>query len=411
MDRAHARRRVGLVHVRRAARRCAVVPVLLSALLDERPTVAQCSTSPQLRVGRLQPFGRLADEQDERHVTSLTCRLPATCCAAKSGRPCTTEGAGVASFDGSSGDRVHSRRRVLGWAAAVAGLATGVRVAAASAAPSAPTEPIVRRGATRSVPEPAAARVGQVLGAKARTNTVALTIDDGPDPTWTPKVLDLLAANGVHATFSLIGRQAQAYPTLVRRIVSAGHGVCNHSMTHPQPFGARPTAAIRQQIVGAQAVISDAAGAPPRLFRAPGGDWTPAVLDLTAELGLTPVGWSVDPRDWALPGIPAIQTSLLAGHGGGHPADPRRGREPGPDRGRAAGGASPPSGRGAALRGAVSTTTDVGVQPLSEREVAVPRGAPGGPASRWSSTHVGRSQVSVDSASRRPHSPALRSDR
>ena len=183
----------------------------------------------------------------------------------------------MASFDGSSGDRVHSRRRVLGWAAAVAGLATGVRVVGASAAPaapSAPTEPIVRRGATRSVPEPAAARVGQVLGAKARTNTVALTIDDGPDPTWTPKVLDLLAANGVHATFSLIGRQAQAYPTLVRRIVSAGHGVCNHSMTHPQPFGARPTAAIRQQIVGAQAVISDAAGAQPRLFRAPGGDWT-----------------------------------------------------------------------------------------------------------------------------------------
>jgi peptidoglycan/xylan/chitin deacetylase (PgdA/CDA1 family) len=81
-------------------------------------------------------------------------------------------------------------------------------------------------------------------------------------------------------------------------------------MTHPQPFGARPTVAIRQQIVDAQAAIADAAGSPPRLFRAPGGDWTPAVLDLTAELGLTPLGWSVDPRDWALPGIPAIQTSL-----------------------------------------------------------------------------------------------------
>jgi len=129
-------------------------------------------------------------------------------------------------------------------------------------------------------------------------------------------VLDLLAANGVHATFSLIGRQAQAYPTLVRRIVRAGHGVCNHSMTHPQPFGARPTVAIRQQIVGAQAVISDAAGAQPRLFRAPGGDWTPAVLDLTAELGLTPLGWSVDPRDWARPGIGTIESSLLRARAG-----------------------------------------------------------------------------------------------
>jgi hypothetical protein len=63
---------------------------------------------------------------------------------------------------------------VLGWAAAVAGLVTGVQVAGASAAPSAPaasTGPIIAGGATRSVPEPAAARVGQVLGAKTRTNT------------------------------------------------------------------------------------------------------------------------------------------------------------------------------------------------------------------------------------------------
>ena len=112
------------------------------------------------------------------------------------------------------------------------------------------------------------------------------------------------------ATFSLIGRQARAYPRLVRRIVGAGHGLCNHSMTHPQPFAALSTVAIRQQIVDAQSAISDAAGQEPRLFRAPGGDWTAAVLDLTAEVGLTPVGWSVDPRDWARPGIPAIQTSL-----------------------------------------------------------------------------------------------------
>jgi peptidoglycan/xylan/chitin deacetylase (PgdA/CDA1 family) len=87
-------------------------------------------------------------------------------------------------------------------------------------------------------------------------------------------------------------------------------------MTHPQPFAARSTAAIRQQIVDAQSAISDAAGQAPRLFRAPGGDWTAAVLDLTAEVGLTPVGWSVDPRDWARPGIGAIQSSLLRARAG-----------------------------------------------------------------------------------------------
>ena len=80
---------------------------------------------------------------------------------------------------------------------------------------------------------------------------MALTVDDGPYLGHTPgghrRCSILLAANGVPATFSLIGRQARAYPGLVRRIVAAGHGLCNHSMTHPRPFPARSTAAIRQQ--------------------------------------------------------------------------------------------------------------------------------------------------------------------
>ena len=157
----------------------------------------------------------------------------------------------------------------------------------------------------------AASSVREVLGT-GRKNAVALTIDDGPHPTWTPKVLDLLAASGVRATFSMIGQQAQAYPKLVRRIARAGHALCNHSMTHPQPFGALAArAAIRRQIRDAQSAISDAAGEEPDLFRAPGGNWTPAVLDAADELGLTPVGWSVDPRDWTLPGAAAIEESLL----------------------------------------------------------------------------------------------------
>jgi peptidoglycan-N-acetylglucosamine deacetylase len=155
-----------------------------------------------------------------------------------------------------------------------------------------------------------------VLGSRARKNALALTIDDGPHPTWTPKVLDLLAEHGVRATFSIVGAQAQAYPKLVRRVVRAGHGLCNHSMTHPQPFGTRSNAAIRREIVGAQAAISDAAGKEPDLFRSPGGSWTEAVLDITDELGLTPVGWSVDPRDWSLPGTTAIEHTLLTARAG-----------------------------------------------------------------------------------------------
>lgn len=202
-------------------------------------------------------------------------------------------------------DESVSRRRVLGWAAAAAGLATA---ATAGGAPVADAAPAPASAA-------AASSVGQVLGT-GRKNAVALTIDDGPHPTWTPKVLDLLAASGVRATFSMIGKQAQAYPKLVRRVARAGHGLCNHSMTHPEPFGALSVAAIRGQIRDAQAAISDAAGEEPDLFRAPGGNWTPVVLDAADEFGLTPVGWSVDPRDWTLPGASAIEESLLTASAG-----------------------------------------------------------------------------------------------
>lgn len=203
-------------------------------------------------------------------------------------------------------DDAVSRRRVLGLAMGAAGLTAGAMVGGAPVARAAPAP----AGAA------AASSVRGVLGTVARKNSVALTIDDGPHPTWTPKVLDLLAANGVRATFSVIGQQAQAYPKLIRRIARAGHGLCNHSMTHLQPFGARSTAAIRTQIRDAQAAISDAAGTEPELFRAPGGNWTAAVLDVADEFGLTPVGWSVDPRDWTLPGASVIEDSLLTAGAG-----------------------------------------------------------------------------------------------
>jgi peptidoglycan/xylan/chitin deacetylase (PgdA/CDA1 family) len=148
------------------------------------------------------------------------------------------------------------------------------------------------------------------------SNAIALTIDDGPDPLWTPQILDLLRRNGVRATFSLIGRQARAYPALVRGIVAEGHGVCNHSMTHPQPFGARTAAAIHQQIADAQSAITDAGGVAPVLFRAPGGDWSPEVLAAVAGLGLVPLGWDVDPRDWSRPGAATVTSRLLAARPG-----------------------------------------------------------------------------------------------
>lgn len=124
-----------------------------------------------------------------------------------------------------------SRRRMLRWvtqtAAVVGGLTIGRpgHVAAASGVPA-----VARTAVTAVRP---ARQVHDVLLA-APQNAVALAIDDGPDPLWTPLMLDLLHRAGVRATFSLIGVQARAYPGLVKRILAEGHGVTNHSMTHPE---------------------------------------------------------------------------------------------------------------------------------------------------------------------------------
>lgn len=140
---------------------------------------------------------------------------------------------------------------------------------------------------------------------------VALTIDDGPHPHWTPQVLDLLQRFQVRATFSLVGVAVRAYPQLVRRIVEAGHGVCNHSLTHPQPFTRLPAERIERQIAGTQALIAEAAGRTPRLFRSPGGTWNRTVFEAAARHGLVPIDWDLDPRDWARPGTAVITSRLL----------------------------------------------------------------------------------------------------
>jgi peptidoglycan/xylan/chitin deacetylase (PgdA/CDA1 family) len=140
--------------------------------------------------------------------------------------------------------------------------------------------------------------------------SVALTIDDGPHPQWTPRMLDLLAAQRVKATFFLIGENVARHPALARRIAEAGHGIGNHSMTHPQPFAALPGWQLGAQIDRAQRAIEDAVGLSPKVFRAPSGGWSPAVMRAVAERDLVQVDWTVNPSDWKKPGAARIHRSL-----------------------------------------------------------------------------------------------------
>jgi peptidoglycan-N-acetylglucosamine deacetylase len=150
----------------------------------------------------------------------------------------------------------------------------------------------------------------------APANAIALTIDDGPHPLYTPMVLEVLQRYGVQATFSMIGVNVQRYPQVARQVVAAGHTICNHSMWHPIPFTTLTPAEIDAEVAGAMNQIWDATGTVPNLFRAPGGEWSPPVFQALSPYGLAPIDWDVDPRDWTLPGVAHIEEVLDTGKGG-----------------------------------------------------------------------------------------------
>jgi len=139
---------------------------------------------------------------------------------------------------------------------------------------------------------------------------VALTIDDGPSPEYTPQVLRLLEKYRVTATFSMIGLEAAAYPGLVREVAAAGHKIANHTWSHLD-LVYLPPAAVADQIGRATGAIHKATGKVPALFRAPYGAWSPVVLRECAQAGMTPLDWSVDPRDWSRPGVAAIVGNIM----------------------------------------------------------------------------------------------------
>jgi peptidoglycan/xylan/chitin deacetylase (PgdA/CDA1 family) len=139
---------------------------------------------------------------------------------------------------------------------------------------------------------------------------IALTIDDGPSPEYTPQVLRLLAKYKVTATFSMIGLEVAAHPGLVREVAAAGHTIANHTWSHPDLAPLAP-ATVASQIDRAAGAIHHATGREPKLFRAPYGAWSPAVLDQCARAGLTPLDWSVDPRDWSRPGVLSIVANIM----------------------------------------------------------------------------------------------------
>ena len=143
-----------------------------------------------------------------------------------------------------------------------------------------------------------------------RPGLLALTFDDGPDPRWTPAILDILKHEQVPATFFIVGKNGQAYPDLLRRIVNEGHELGNHTFTHPN-LGEMPLKVTELELNATQRLIESETGRSTVLFRPPYfGDAEadkpqevePAII--AQDLGYVMVGLRIDPNDWQLPVTP-----------------------------------------------------------------------------------------------------------
>jgi peptidoglycan/xylan/chitin deacetylase (PgdA/CDA1 family) len=128
--------------------------------------------------------------------------------------------------------------------------------------------------------------------AAAMRGEVAITIDDGPDPGVTPRVLDQLDSRGARATFFCIGERIARHPDLAREIVRRGHCIENHSARHPGRFALLGPRGLTREIEEAQEQIVAVTGAAPGFFRAPAGVRSPLLEPVLASLGLRLASWT-----------------------------------------------------------------------------------------------------------------------
>jgi peptidoglycan/xylan/chitin deacetylase (PgdA/CDA1 family) len=150
---------------------------------------------------------------------------------------------------------------------------------------------------------------GKAMTAPRRAGELALTFDDGPNPAWTPKLLDTLAEHDIKATFFMMGSRAQAQPALVKRMVGAGHLIGNHSWSHPN-MARTSSGKIRQELAQTKDVLEQIAGKPVKYFRPPFGARRPAVFRVARELGMTVVLWNAMTSDWSEPSADRISRKL-----------------------------------------------------------------------------------------------------
>lgn len=173
------------------------------------------------------------------------------------------------------------------------------KLAKLSARPASPAGSAIKKPpAPKPVPKPRA---------KPAAYELLLTFDDGPRPDTTPKVLDTLDQFGIKAVFFVNGvrfmgkgQQADRAKELLRETLKRGHILGNHTIHHFFLCGKRGPVVGEKEIVDNAALIREATGQEPPLFRTPFGSRCPSLTATLNKLGIRPIGWDIDPQDWKL---------------------------------------------------------------------------------------------------------------
>lgn len=142
---------------------------------------------------------------------------------------------------------------------------------------------------------------------------VAMTFDDGPHPTLTPQLLDILKKRNIRATFYVLGRLASEYPDIVRRMVEEGHEVGNHTWSHPY-LTKLSSERVRSELEKTNDAVFKATGRRPATMRPPYGAINATLRKRFAEdMGMPVIMWSVDPLDWRRPGPSVVASRIVNG--------------------------------------------------------------------------------------------------
>ncbi len=146
--------------------------------------------------------------------------------------------------------------------------------------------------------------------ADPETRKIALTFDDGPHPSYTYRILDILDRYGVKATFFMIGTNVEYYPEVAKEVLRRGHEIGNHTYSHSR-LTKMDGSTLTEELMKCEAVMEKTLGHRPTLFRPPEGVVSEAVRSCADCRGYTVVLWSVDTRDWETKETGAIVNHVM----------------------------------------------------------------------------------------------------